>query len=126
MLLRACATPHQIRGLKSISEGELAKVPGYDRISEESRQQLKLALEEGKVTDKEFKDIRPDLVKAGGYMGEIRDALSYKVEVSPSARAGCRASACKEQGTKIAKGELRLGILRDFDGDHNSFVYKHW
>ncbi|KAF2438157.1 glucocorticoid receptor-like (DNA-binding domain), partial [Karstenula rhodostoma CBS 690.94] len=121
-----CATPHQIRGLQSISNSELAKVPGYERISEESREQLKLALEEGKVNDKDFKDIRPDLVKGGGYMGEIRDAVGYKVDVSPSARAGCRAAACKEQGNKIVKGELRLGILRLFDGEHESYVYKHW
>ncbi|KAL1610604.1 hypothetical protein SLS60_002274 [Paraconiothyrium brasiliense] len=121
-----CATPHQIRGLKSLSDGEVAKVPGYKHISEESREQLALALGEGKVTDKEFKDIRPDLVKTGGYQGEIRDAIGYKVEVTPSARAGCRGAACKELGTKITKGELRLGILRMFDGEHASFVYKHW
>ncbi|KAJ4349507.1 uncharacterized protein N0V89_008123 [Didymosphaeria variabile] len=122
--IRGCATPHQIGGLKSLSAGDVAKVPGYERISEESREQLALALEEGKVIDKEFKDIRPDLVKT--YQGEIRDAIGYKVEVTPSARAGCRAAACKDLGIKIQKGELRLGILRPFDGEHVSFVYKHW
>lgn len=94
--------------------------------SEESREQLKLAMEQGKITDKTFKDIRLELVQPGKYMGELQDAVGYKVEVSPSARAGCRATACKEHGSKIAKGELRLGILRQFDGEHESFVYKHW
>jgi hypothetical protein len=126
MSRRRCATPHQIRGLKEVSGGDVAKVPGYERISEEGREQLELALEEGKITDKDFQDIRPDLVKSGGSLGEIRDALGYKVELSLSGRAGCRAAACKEQGAKIAKGELRLGILRPFDGEHATYAYKHW
>jgi hypothetical protein len=105
----------------------VTKVPGYERISDEAREQLKLALEEGKITDKEFVDVRPDLViKGGGSIGEVRDAVSYKVDVSPTARARCRGTACAQQGTKIAKGELRLAILRSFDGEHDSYVYKHW
>lgn len=102
-------------------------MPGYEHISVEAREQLRLAMEEGKIIDKEFVDVRPDLVvKGGGPVGEIRDAVSYKVDVSPSARARCRGKACAQQGTKIAKGELRLGILRMFDGEHESYVYKHW
>lgn len=27
---------------------------------------------------------------------------------------------------KITKGHLRLGTLVNFDGDHSSWVYKHW
>ncbi|KAF9729615.1 hypothetical protein PMIN02_004529 [Paraphaeosphaeria minitans] len=122
-----CATRHQLRGLKALSDGELAKVPGYERISDESREQLKLALEEGKVIDKDFKDIRPDLiVKEGVSMGEIRDAVRYNVEASPSTRARCRAAACKQQRSNIAKGELRLAILRPLDGEHTAYIYKHW
>ncbi|KAJ4299355.1 hypothetical protein N0V90_004600 [Kalmusia sp. IMI 367209] len=122
----ACATKHQIQGLDTISDGDPTKVPGYERISEESREQLKLALEEGKILDKEFKDIRPDLVQFGGYGGEITDAVGYKVEVTKRAAAGCRGAACKEQGAKIAKGYLRLGIARIFDGEHETWQYKHW
>lgn len=101
-------------------------MPGYERISDESREQLKLALEENKVVDKDFQDIRLDLIKGGGYMGEIREAVVYKVDVSPSSRTGCCPAACKEQGPKIAKGELRLRMQRLIDGEHASFTYKHW
>ena len=80
------------------------------------------------VPDKNFKDIRTDLVKAvdDGYNGEFNDATGYKVEVTKQGRAGCRGISCKEQEVKILKGELRLGILRSQDGEADTYYYKHW
>jgi hypothetical protein len=51
---------------------------------------------------------------------------SYKVDVATRGTAACRNSDCPEGATKIAKGELRLGISVPFDGEHESWVYKHW
>ncbi|KAK7185958.1 hypothetical protein PSPO01_08208 [Paraphaeosphaeria sporulosa] len=82
------------------------------RHCDESREQLKLALGEGKVIDKDFKDIRPNLlVKGGGYMGELRDAV---VEVVPPVRARCRAATCTQQRTEIAKGGEMHFEVRSF------------
>jgi hypothetical protein len=48
----------------------------------------------------------------------------YRVEVAPSARAQCNGpKPCK--GTKIAKGELRLGAWVPFK-DSGSFKWRHW
>lgn len=124
---RGCVTPHQIRGLQTLSGGKPDAVPGFSSISSESQEQVRLALENGKVADKEFQDVRPDLAKPGGSVGnhEIRDAVGYKVDVAKRS-AGCRNSTCREDDMKIVKGELRLGITRDWDGDHITWVYKHW
>ena len=126
-MIRGCAPKGQIEGLKTISGDDPIKVPGYERISNESREQLKLAMEQGKIPDKEFKDIRLDLVKSGGggFTSEITDAVGYKVDVAKM-KSGCRSVTCKSPEAKILKGELRLGILRSYDGDHESYVYKHW
>lgn len=40
---------------------DVTKTPGYDRLSPESQEQLKLAFEDGRVAGKDFKDIRSDL-----------------------------------------------------------------
>lgn len=48
----------------------------------------------------------------------------YRVEVAPSARANCNGpKPC--HGTKIAKGELRLGVWVAFQ-DRGSFKWRHW
>jgi hypothetical protein len=126
-LRRGCATKAQIEGLKTLSGDDPAAVPGYANLSPESQEQVRLALEEVKVLDKEFKDIRTDLIKfVGGASGEIRNAVDYKVETTATGRAVCRHAACKEQGIKILKGELRLGIATEFQGEHLSWMYKHW
>jgi hypothetical protein len=121
---RACATPHQIRGLREMADNDVTKTPGYDRLSAESQEQLKLAFEEGRIADKDFKSIRPDPASAAPLSSgcEILDAEGYKVDM-PVRAAGCRASGC---GNKVVRGELRVGFLRSFDGDHSSWVYKHW
>jgi len=48
------------------------------------------------------------------------------VDVASRGTAGCRYADCPGGGAKIAKGELRLGICVPFDGEHSSWVYKHW
>jgi len=124
---RGCATKAQIEGLKTLSGDNPDDIPGYVNLSPESQEQVRLALEEGKVPDKEFKDIRSDLVKfVGGASGEIRNAVGYKVEKTTRGSAGCRNDVCKGQGIKILKGELRLGIATMWDGEHMTWVYKHW
>ncbi|KAF2872154.1 hypothetical protein BDV95DRAFT_571610 [Massariosphaeria phaeospora] len=50
---------------------------------------------------------------------------SYRLEVSPNARAFCKNKECKDSGVKIQKGELRFGTLVTID-EHTSWAYKHW
>lgn len=76
--------------------------------------------------DKQFKDIREDLAKdAPKYGQEYQNAMAYKVDLAARA-AACRGKDCLSKQIKITKGELRLGILIPFDGEHASTVYKHW
>jgi hypothetical protein len=42
-----------------------------------------------------------------------------------SGRAGCQNSACKHDGLKIAKGQLRFGVLCTFE-DRDFWKWKHW
>jgi hypothetical protein len=51
-------------------------------------------------------------------------AYAY-VEIAPQGRAGCRATHCKKEGIKIAKGELRQGTLVTIQ-EHTSFHWRHW
>ncbi|EUC31267.1 hypothetical protein COCCADRAFT_6835 [Bipolaris zeicola 26-R-13] len=121
-----CATKHQIAGLKETTENDPTKAPGYDRLSPESQEQVRLAFEEGMPVDKGFKDIREDLAKTSRkYAKEYRDAEGYKADVATRA-AACRGGDCVSDNTKITKGHLRLGILVNFDSDHTSTYYKHW
>ncbi|CAO2650026.1 Nn.00g013180.m01.CDS01 [Neocucurbitaria sp. VM-36] len=121
-----CATTHQIKGLKETTNNDPTKAPGYERLSVESQEQVQLAFEKGKPIDKEFKGIREDLAKsAPRYAQEYRNAEGYKVDVAKRA-AGCRGQDCLYKGTKIVKGELRLGLAIPFDGEHVSWVYKQW
>ncbi|KAF2133702.1 zf-PARP-domain-containing protein [Dothidotthia symphoricarpi CBS 119687] len=122
----ACATKHQLKGLKDTTDNDATKAPGYHSLSPESQEQIRLAFENDCVTDKEFKGISEDMAKrAPKYGGEILNATGYKVDVARRA-AGCRGSVCQTTGVKILKGELRLGISIPYDGEHESWVYKHW
>lgn len=50
--------------------------------------------------------------------------MPYALDYSPSNRAGCKGrKPCK--GTKIRKGELRLGTLVTIQGT-TSFQWRHW
>ncbi|KAF2634413.1 hypothetical protein P280DRAFT_413864 [Massarina eburnea CBS 473.64] len=120
-----CATKKQIEALKTLAGDDPAKVPGYDRISTEAQEQVHLAFDEGNVIDRDFKGIRENMAKFQG-SSEIRNAVTYKVEVAERGRAGCRNVTCKTQNIKIAKGELRLGIATMFDAEHMTWMYKHW
>jgi hypothetical protein len=139
---RGCATKQQLKGLKEVTGNDATQAPGYDRLSEEAQEQVRLAFENDAVVDKDFKGIRTDLAKqAKKYGGEITnatrfdrqfyiqdafaDSYSYKVDVATRA-AGCRSAICQDKGVKIVKGELRLGLGVPFDGEHESWQYKHW
>ncbi|KAL2181036.1 poly polymerase and DNA-ligase Zn-finger region-domain-containing protein [Thermothelomyces heterothallicus CBS 202.75] len=53
--------------------------------------------------------------------------MSYRIEISPSGRAGCQVSACKKEGKKIAKGELRLGSWVEYrEQDRGGWQWRHW
>jgi len=51
--------------------------------------------------------------------------MPYRVEISRGSRAGCKNTACKNEGIKILTGELRFGTLFTVK-DHLSWSYKHW
>ncbi|KAL1792531.1 hypothetical protein ACET3X_009038 [Alternaria dauci] len=121
-----CATKHQIEGLKEVTGNDPTKAPGYDRLSPESQEQVRLAFEEGKPVDKTFKGIREDLAKdARKYAREYKNVSFYRVDVAGRICA-CRGGDCLAKNVKITKGELRLGLSVPFDGDHETMVYKHW
>ncbi|PVI04964.1 zf-PARP-domain-containing protein [Periconia macrospinosa] len=121
----ACTTKRQIKTIKELAGDDVTNVAGYNSLSPESQEQVRLAFEEGTVVDKEFKDIRIDLAKRSGGEGEIRNAVGYKVDVA-ARRSGCRSVGCTAEGGNIVKGELRLGIATVFMEEHTSWVYKHW
>ncbi|KAF2682989.1 hypothetical protein K458DRAFT_432396 [Lentithecium fluviatile CBS 122367] len=110
-------------GIPEVSNGN----PSFSNTGPKSQEQVRLAFEKGNVIDKEFKDIRPDLVEfVGSVSGEIRNAEAYKVEMTAQGAAGYRNAVWKEQGIKIAKGQLRLGIATMWDEEHMTWIYKHW
>lgn len=124
---RGCATKFQIRGLREVTEGDATNAPGYDCLSSDAQEQVRLAFENEDVVDKEFKGIGADLAKVPRkYGGEIQNATGYKVDIATRGNASCRKSDCPKGALKIAKGELRLGVSVPFDGDHESRQYKHW
>ncbi|KAL2057564.1 hypothetical protein ABVK25_001948 [Lepraria finkii] len=51
--------------------------------------------------------------------------MSYRVEISPSNRAGCQNSECKKEGIKIPKGALRCGVFVTIM-DNQTWKWKHW
>lgn len=127
--IRGCVIPKQIEKIKALAEDDPEKVPGYQDLSTEFQKQVRLAFEAGKVVDKEFKGTRTDLIKKGGGNSgsdEIRYVMGFKVEVATRAAAMCRNAACKGTGIKIQKVELRLGIATMWDGEHETWAYKHW
>lgn len=114
--------------MKELAEDDPAKVPGYATLSPEAQEQVRLAFEDGVIADKEFKGIRTEFIKKGGSTTgakEITNAESYFVDVAKRASM-CRSGGCMAAGTKITKGEMRLGIVVDFDGDHSTTYFKHW
>jgi len=112
--------------LREKTEGNPTKAPGYETLSAESQKQVRLAFDEGKPVDKEFKGIREDLAKdARKYGKEYRDAIGYQVDVVARA-AACRGGECLSKSITITKGNLRIGINVPFDGEHTSTMYKHW
>lgn len=126
---KACGTSHQIKGLIAVTDNDATKAPGYDGLSTEAQEQVRLVFENEKVLNKDFKGIREDLelTDATGYdsssycgLDDLTDLLPYyryKSDVGKRV-CGCRNDACPEPESKIVKGELRLGIAQSYDGDH--------
>jgi len=123
---RGCATKQQIAGLVETTSNDPTVAPGYKQLSPESQEQVRLAFELGKPSNKDFKGIREDLAQnAQKYAVEYTNAAGYKVDVAVRA-AACRGDDCLAKGIKIECDELRLGILVSFEEEHSSLVYKHW
>ncbi|RMZ77911.1 hypothetical protein DV738_g4121, partial [Chaetothyriales sp. CBS 135597] len=51
---------------------------------------------------------------------------AYRFELSPNKRAGCQNKACKDEGIKIEKGELRFGNWVEIANYPGSWKWKHW
>jgi serine/threonine-protein kinase ATR len=51
--------------------------------------------------------------------------MSYRVEVSPNNRAGCKNAECKKAAIKIMKDEIRFGTFVTIQ-DHQGWHWKHW
>ncbi|KAH7082651.1 hypothetical protein BKA63DRAFT_394085, partial [Paraphoma chrysanthemicola] len=120
-----CATKHQIKGLIEVTGNDATQAPGYEGLSEEAQEEVRQAFENEGVVDKDFKGKRADLAKASPRYNDIMNAEGYKVDIAKRA-TGCRNAQCPSEGSKILKGEVRLGICVPFDGDHSSWLYKHW
>jgi hypothetical protein len=91
-----------------VTDNDVTKAPGYERLNPDAQEQVRLAFENDGVVDKEFK----------GLDGEL--------DIATRGTASCRKSDCPWGTSKIAKGEMRLGISVPFDGEHESWQYKHW
>ncbi|KAK3619542.1 hypothetical protein LTR56_004408 [Elasticomyces elasticus] len=50
---------------------------------------------------------------------------TYRLEIAKGGQAGCQATQCKTAGTKIAKGEVRQGVLVTIK-EHTSWKWRHW
>lgn len=112
--------------MKETTGNDPTKAPGYDKLSPESQEQVRLAFENGMPTEKTFKGISKERAKdAPKYAREYTDATGYKTDVGTRS-AACRGHNCLTESAKIMKGELRLGIYVDFDGEHFTTYYKHW
>ena len=69
---------------------------------------------------------RPRVVRQYQAVVQPKDeAKTYRIEISPNARAGCKASDCKDSAIKITKGELRMGVWVAFQ-EHGSWHWRHW
>lgn len=87
----------------------ITKIFGYNRLSPESQEQLRLAFEAGHIADKDFEGVRPDLAGLTPLPkgGDTIDAEGYKIDMR-TRPAGCRAIGC---GDEVVKGELRVGFF---------------
>lgn len=50
---------------------------------------------------------------------------AFRIEVSPTSRAGCKNTECKKKGIKIEKAQLRYGAFIT-GPDWQSWSWKHW
>lgn len=80
-----------------MTNNDATQAPGYDQLSPESQEQLRLAFEHDSVVDKTFKDIRPDLAAfSSEFRGEITNAVGHKIDM-PTRPAGCRTKQCANE-----------------------------
>lgn len=69
--------------------------------------------------------VTPLHLKIKANSSSVKTLLTKDVELAKTGRAGCQNSACKNNGVKIEKGELRMGTLVTIK-EHSSWMWKHW
>ncbi|KZT07995.1 zf-PARP-domain-containing protein [Laetiporus sulphureus 93-53] len=57
--------------------------------------------------------------------GDHKKAGRRRLEYASNGGAKC-VGACVSAGTKIGQGELRLGVLIDYDNGNTGFIWRHW
>jgi hypothetical protein len=103
--------------MKELTSDDPSKLKGYETLSAATKGHLQQAFEAGNAVDREFKGL-PESI--------IQGCEDCRVEHAKSNRAACQMDRC---GEKIAKGELRLGVIlppspgKDW---HSSWKWIHW
>jgi hypothetical protein len=55
---RGCVTPKQIANLNETIEGNLEYLDGYDEITPDLQEKVRIALEQGHVADEDWRGVR--------------------------------------------------------------------
>jgi poly(ADP-ribose) polymerase-like protein len=116
-MFRRCVTKAQIKQVKEITGDNTSKVKGYDLLSAAAKDHLRQAFDAGEIVDKEFKGLPESIVQG---------CEDCRVEHAKSSRAACQMEGC---GEKIAKDELRLGVIMPPPPGtnwHSSWKWIHW
>jgi len=95
--------------MKELAGGDASNLDGWETLKPGAREQVEKSFEIGDVFDREY---------TGGALTLVEDAKS--------GRAACRADECKD---KIAKGDIRLGVMSPSLEDakyKSSWKYAHW
>ncbi|KAF2840203.1 hypothetical protein M501DRAFT_1056554 [Patellaria atrata CBS 101060] len=109
-----CISKAQLRTFIEIADENPEDAPGWGVIDDASQEQVRAAFALGHVPDRTFVGQRgPD------------EGDPIKVDLATSNRSSCIGSLCKNQGIRIAKGDLMLCIPSFFQ-EHLTFKFKHW
>jgi hypothetical protein len=103
--------------MKELAGGDASNLDGWETLKPGAREQVEKSFEIGDVFDREY---------TGGALTFVEDAEDCVVEHAKSGRAACRADECKD---KIAKGDIRLGVISPPLEDakyKSSWKYAHW
>jgi hypothetical protein len=120
-----CVTPFQLNAMAE--EWSVTEIPGFKKLSDACKEQVRKSYSAGEVVDKEFIGLPTDpsekQLNATEEDLKAPEAIAYKVDVATRV-AMCRNPSCLESKIKIATGELRLGII--YDDKKSTWMYKHW